>query len=299
MRGMTRRWGMHAPARGSSIAPLRCVALLLFAVAGAASADGPERRELMDIRGARLYVQVSGNGRPVVFLHGGLHHFDNSFAKQRDDFARSHTVVGIDQRGHGHSPDDARPFSYQDMADDTAEVIRRLRMGPVDVVGHSDGANVALRLARTHPELVRRVVAASANLRPGLPIDQLQLRLHWSAAQLNAFLATLDKRLPPAFRTDYLAVTPDGPDHWNVVLAKSYRLWLTPVVLDAADLAAIQAPVLVMAGDKDFASLEDTAEIFRGLRNAQLFIVPGAGHGAFTDRPELVNLAMREFLDAP
>ena len=70
-------------------------------------------------------------------------------------------------------------------------------------------------------------------------------------------------------------------------------------MMDAADLAAIQAPVLVIAGDKDFASLEETAEIFRGLRKARLFIVPGAGHGTFSDMPELVNLAIRRFLDAP
>lgn len=276
------------------------VGLLLMA-ALPASATGPtrHRQEFVEVRGSRLYVQISGNGRPVVFLHGGLHHFDNSFAKQRDEFALSHTVIGIDQRGHGHSPDDARPFSYEDMAEDTAEVIRLLRLGTVDVVGHSDGGNVGLRLARTHPELVRRLVISGANLRPSLPQDELQLRQHWSTQQLTEFLSKFEQQLPPTFRTEYQAVTPDGAAHWSVVLAKSYPLWLTPVVIDAADLAAIQAPVLVIAGDKDFSSIEETAEIYRGLRKAQLFIVPGAGHGTFSAKPELVNLAIRQFLDAP
>lgn len=275
------------------------VALLLAALP--ASANGPTRlkQEFVEVRGSRLYVQLSGSGRPVVFLHGGLHHFDNSFAKQRDEFARSHTVIGIDQRGHGHSPDDARPFSYEDMAEDTAEVIRLLRLGAVDVVGHSDGGNVGLRLARAYPELVRRLVISGANLRPSLPRDELEVRQHWSTQQLTEFLAKLEQKLPPSFRTEYEAVTPDGASHWSVVLAKSYRLWLTPVVMDSADLAAIQAPVLVIAGDKDFSSVEETAEIYRGLRKAQLFIVPGAGHGTFSEKPELVNLAIRLFLDAP
>jgi pimeloyl-ACP methyl ester carboxylesterase len=282
--------------------PLRylIVGLLLMA-ALPASATGPTKpgQELVEVRGSRLYVQISGNGSPVVFLHGGLHHFDNSFAKQRDEFALSHTVIGIDQRGHGHSPDDARPFSYQDMADDTAEVIRLLRLGTVDVVGHSDGGNVALRLARTHPELVRRLVISGANLRPSLPQDELQVRQRWSTQQLTEFLPKLEQRLPPTFRTEYQAVTPDGAAHWSIVLAKSYRLWLTPIVMDPADLAAIQAPVLVIAGDKDFTSIEETAEIYRGLRKAQLFIVPGVGHGTFSGKAELVNLAIRQFLDAP
>lgn len=284
------------------MSPLRYLIVgLLVMAALPASATGPtrHRQEFVEVRGSRLYVQISGNGRPVVFLHGGLHHFDNSFAKQRDEFALSHTVIGIDQRGHGHSPDDARPFSYQDMAEDTAEVIRLLRLGTVDVVGHSDGGNVALRLARTHPELVRRLVISGANLRPSLSQHELQVRQHWSTQQLTEFLSKFEQQLPPTFRTEYQAVTPDGAAHWSIVLAKSYHLWLTPVVIDSADLAAIQAPVLVIAGDKDFSSIEETAEIYRGLRKAQLFIVPGAGHGTFSNKPELVNLAIRQFLDAP
>jgi pimeloyl-ACP methyl ester carboxylesterase len=54
-----------------------------------------------------------------------------------------------------------------------------------------------------------------------------------------------------------------------------------------------------MAGDHDFTSIEDNAEIFRDLPNGQLIIVPGSNHGTFNSRPDLVNLAIREFLDQP
>lgn len=281
---------------------VRCLAAastLVVALSASAMSPSAPRHDYVDVPGAKLYVQVSGDGPPVVFLHGGLHHFDNTFAKQRDAFARSRTVIGIDQRGHGRSPDEPRPFSYREMAEDTAGVIRALRLGRVDLVGHSDGANVALRLAHAHPDLVRRVVVSGANLRAGLPPDELLARQRWSEQQLTDAAAKLEQQLPPSFRTDYQAVTPDGADHWRVFLGKSYRLWLTPTVMDPAELPAIRAPVLVIAGDKDFSSLEETAEIYRGLRKAQLFIVPGSGHGTFSDQPELVNLAIRQFLDAP
>jgi pimeloyl-ACP methyl ester carboxylesterase len=284
---------------------VRSLAHLVIAVFAAAAlpawATDPiaPRHELVDVGGSRLHVETFGSGSPIVFLHGGIHHFANSFSVQRDDFARSHTVIGIDQRGHGHSPDDVRPFSYEAMADDTAAVIRHLGLGPVDVVGHSDGGNVGLRLARAHPELVRRLVVSGANLRPGLPPDELQRRIAWSPQQLAEFLPKLEQQLPANFRTEYESVAPEGLAHWKAFLAKSYRLWLTPVVINAADLKAIQVPVLVIAGDKDFSTLEDTAEIYRGLANAQLFIVPGAGHGTFSDRPELVDLAIHQFLDKP
>ena len=71
------------------------------------------------------------------------------------------------------------------------------------------------------------------------------------------------------------------------------------MVIEPADLKKILIPVLVMAGDHDFTSIEENAEIFRGLQNGQLIIVPASNHGTFNKRPGLVNLAIREFLDQP
>lgn len=103
--------------------------------------------------------------------------------------------------------------------------------------------------------------------------------------------------LPPWFRTDYAKVSPDGADHWMTLLAKCQQMWIQPVVNRPAYLKKIAAPVLVMAGDTDFTSLDETAEIYRGLPKGQLMIVPGTGHGTFMNSPNLVNLAVREFLD--
>ena len=89
------------------------------------------------------------------------------------------------------------------------------------------------------------------------------------------------------------------PEHWMTLLAKTYEMWLQPVVIEPADFKKIQIPVLVMAGDHDFSPVEDNAEIFRDLPHGQLIIVPASNHGTFNKRPELVNLAMREFLDQP
>jgi pimeloyl-ACP methyl ester carboxylesterase len=249
-----------------------------------------------EIRGARLYTQTLGQGPPILFLHGGLLFFDNNFAKQRDYFASYRTVIGIDQRGHGHSPDGPWALSYKMMADDTAAVITSLGLGRVDVVGHSDGGNVGLLLARDYPELVRRLVISGANLRSGLSREAVQA---WSPEQLAEKVSVLADSLPPSFRADYAKTSPDGADHWMELLTKCYQMWIEPVVIDRADLNKISAPVLVMAGDHDFTSIEETIEIYRGLPNGQLIILPGTGHGTMQQRPDLVNLAIREFLDPP
>ena len=281
---------------------IRSWALLFFAfslLARPAFAESPNvTRQFYKVNGAKLYTETLGRGTPIVFLHGGLLYFDNNFTNQKDYFAAHHMVIGIDQRGHGHSPDGPWQLSYKQMADDTADLIRELKVGPVDVVGHSDGGDVALLLARYHPELVRRVVISGANLR-GLPPAELEVRKHWTSEQQAKKLQELAAFLPPYFATDYAAVSPDGAGHWMTLVAKCYSLWSQSIVIEPAELAKILAPVLVVAGDHDFTSLEETAEIFRGLPHGELFVVPGTDHGTFQMRPELVNLAIAGFLERP
>jgi pimeloyl-ACP methyl ester carboxylesterase len=272
--------------------------LSLSAMSAAGQDNAATSGRLYDVRGTKLYVETFGSGTPVLFLHGGVHFFDNSFPQQQKYFSVFRKVIGIDQRGHGHSPDTADPFSYRQMADDTAAVIALLGIGPVDVVGHSDGGDVALLLAHYHPESVRRIVISGANLR-GLPPDEYERRKAWTPQQVTEKVRQVGDQLPQGFRTDYQAVTPDGPAHWETHLTKSYQLWAVPVVIDPAELKAIDIPVLVVAGDHDFSSIQETTEIYRALPHGQLFIVPGAGHGTFSERPALVNLAIREFLEQP
>lgn len=273
--------------------------LAVLATRAHAADPAPATQRYYEVHGAKLYVETFGAGRPIVFLHGGLNFFDLNFASQRDYFARFYKVVGIDRTGHGHSPDTAQPFSYDRMAEDMAAVIEQLGLGAVDVIGHSDGANIGLILARDHPQLVRRLIISGANLRPGLPAEELQRRKNWTDEQVAAKAREIAGSVPPNFRTEYEKVTPDGADHWWTLVSKSYRLWLTPVVIDPVDLKRIRIPVLVMAGDTDFTPIEETLEIHRNLPRAQLMILPGTGHGTMMQRPALVNLAMREFLDSP
>ncbi len=276
-----------------------CAAALIAGCAARPDVSTVASGRFVDVHGAKSWVETEGHGPPIVFLHGGVVFFDNSFAAQRAFFAGTRTVIGIDRVGHGHSPDDGQPFSYQRMADETATVIEALGVGPVDVVGHSDGGDIGLLLARDHPALVRRLVVSGANLRAGLPPDELARREGFTDAQIAERLDAIERFIPPRFKSDYEAVSPDGASHWRPFLEKSYRLWLTPVVIEPSALRSIAAPVLVIAGDHDFSSIEETTEIFRGLPKGELLIVPGVGHDTFGDRAALMNLAIREFLDRP
>lgn len=279
-----------------TIAAAACATAAISAFAAESAAATHRYHE---VNGSKLYVETVGSGPPIVFLHGGIRFFETNFPKQRDYFASFRQVIGIDRRGHGRSPDNARPFSYVEMAKDMATVIEQLGVAPVDVVGHSDGGNVGLILARDYPQLVRRLVVSGANLRPALPPDEVKRRREWPPGRLAEKAREAAATFPPDFRSEYEAVSPDGAEHWWTLVTKSYELWLTPVVIEPADLKKIGIPVLVMAGDHDFTPIEETLEIYRNLPQGQLFILPGTGHGTMSQRPDLVNLGMRQFFEGP
>jgi pimeloyl-ACP methyl ester carboxylesterase len=275
----------------------RLFAAILLVLANTAavantSVTQPGNGQLYHVNGIQMYVEMSGSGSPIVFLHGGLSDFDDSFAAQKAYFAAFRTVIGVDQRGHGRSPDTDQAFSYKQMADDTAALLQQMKVGRVDIIGHSDGGNVGLLLARYHPELVRRLVISGANSRGDYDGWLAYLRFRFSSEERFAADAG------PHERERYARVSPDGVQHWPTMLAKTKALWATRVVIDTVDLAAIQIPVLVMSGDHDVIPLEETLEIFRQLPHGQLCILPATGHSTMKDRPDEFNRLTRLFLEA-
>jgi pimeloyl-ACP methyl ester carboxylesterase len=104
-----------------------------------------------------------------------------------------------------------------------------------------------------------------------------------------------------AFFVDYHgAVSPDGADHFHVLYRKLHRMQSEEPTLTVADLAGYPGPALVMVGDsEDEIPIEHTLDLHRGLPDAQLAVVPGAGHGLFHDRPGLCVAIISEFLAAP
>ncbi len=247
-----------------------------------ARAKGGHAGHYAVIAGYRMYYEERGHGRPLVLLHGGLNTIVGSFARQIPAFARTHRVVAVEQVGHGHTPDARETFTYGQMAEDTAALLRQLHVVPADLVGWSDGGIIALVIARRYPELVRRLVISGANINvEGERPEDVQALRDWS---------------PDA----------SGPETGHpaaagapTVAEKVRQLWLTPVILERSDLARIEAPVLVVSGDRDVIRLEHTLEIFESLPNAELCILPGTGHDTFQTAANRLDPLILKFLDEP
>lgn len=229
----------------------------------------------------RTYYEEDGAGEPLVLLHPGgadSRVFEGNLARLAADFH----VYQPDRRGHGRTPDLPGPISYDLMAADTIAFIDRVVGRPVHLVGHSDGAVVALITALMRPDLVRRLVVASGVFRHD----------GWAPGAID-----LDEETMAFFTQFHGAVSPDGPGHFPVVAEKLHRMQSQEPTLTVADLGRYPGPALVMVGDDDDEiPVEHTLALRGGLPQGQLAVVPAAGHGVFADRPDLCNHIISEFL---
>lgn len=265
-------------------APFRAAAALLLTLVVC-----PAMAESAAVNGLKMYYEVYGEGQPVVLLHGGMNSIHTSFAAQIGPFARNHRVIAIDQMGHGRTADiPGRPLSYEQMAADTAALLAQLGIRGAGLVGWSDGGQIALRLAYTHPHLVRKAVASGAGF--GSSAEGRKRMLDpawWERFWKSGF---------PEGRAEYERVSPDGPAHWKAYAEKARAMWIAPSWgLTAAEAARIRVPVLILSGDRE--DVEEGVRLYRAIPRARLFVVPGTGHSTFQQRPELVNSVVLNFLD--
>jgi pimeloyl-ACP methyl ester carboxylesterase len=241
----------------------------------------------VEIGELKTWYDEQGAGEPLVLLHGGLS-TNETWARQMSDFAARFRVIAPERRGHGHTPDLDGPLSYEVMAADTIGFLDAVVGGPAHLVGWSDGGIVGLLVAMARPDLVRKLVAMSANFDTsgGAP-----------GATEGLTSMTADSDDLAVFRTSYEAASPDGPGHWPVVVAKFLEMVSTQPNITVEQLGRIGAPTLVLAGDDDIISLEHTSALFRAIPNSELAIVPGTSHALMMEKPELVNRLILDFLE--
>ena len=116
--------------------------------------------------GVHTYYEVSGEGEPLVMLHGGLATAE-SWAMQVPALAERYRVYVPERRGHGRTPDVGGPITYEMMAADTAAFLDAAGTGATHLVGWSDGAVVGMPVALRRPELVLKlaVIEQDAKIR--------------------------------------------------------------------------------------------------------------------------------------
>jgi pimeloyl-ACP methyl ester carboxylesterase len=242
----------------------------------------PEENTYVDAGGVRTWYTACGAGEPLVYLHGAFGD-SNELGPGLGAYTGRFRVYLPERRGHGRTPDVDGPFTFPAVAADMIAFLDAVVGGPVDLVGYSDGATTALHVALERPDLVRRLVLISGQfhqrgLIPGI-LDAPGVAEGLVASPLAA---------------SYAAVSPDGADHFPVIVEKIVEMALTGPNLAAEQLRAVTARTLVISADDDAVHLEHTVELYRSIPDSELAVVPGTSHLLAMEKPEqLTDLVIR------
>lgn len=260
---------------------------------------------IASVNGIELYHEIHGNGRPLILLHGGLM-AGESFAPILPALTASHQVILVDLQGHGRTADIDRPISPALMAGDIAALIGHLGLEQPDVVGYSLGGGVAMHLAFQRPDLIRRLVACSTNIRRSAIYPEMLAQ----QGQVNAAAAEFLKGTPMWELYQRIAPRPEDfgrvLDKLGAAMAQDFDL--------SEQVRGLQVPTLIVAADADMAPPSHFVEIFELLGGGQrdggwmregrpdgghaLAILPGRTHYDAAESPLFVAATLA-FLDAP
>lgn len=225
----------------------------------------------MDIR---LYYEEQGSGKPLLLLHGNGE--DGSYFRyQTAYFAKSRRVIALDTRGHGKSPRGSAPFTIRQFAEDLRAFMDQHALESADILGFSDGGNIALTLAVNDPGRVDRLILNGANLNPGgvKPSVQIPIVLGYRFASIFA------------------GKSPEAAKH-----AQLLGLMVKEPDLRPEDLKKVRARTLVIAGTRDMIKESHTRLICESIPDAKLALIPG-DHFVAAKNPEAFNRAVADFLE--
>jgi pimeloyl-ACP methyl ester carboxylesterase len=253
------------------------------------------------VNGLNMYYEIHGEGQPLVLLHGAFSAIGTSFQHVLPGLAETRKLVGLEMQAHGHTADIDRPLSPEQMADDTVAAIQHLGIDKADFFGYSMGSDVALHVVVRHPDVVRKLVLASATytlsgVHPGL-MDGL--------AEMKP-----EMMFGSPWHEEYLRIAP-RPEDFAVLFEKKTQMDRELKDFSAETISAITAPTLLVIGDSDLVRPEHAVEMFRllgggvfgdtpaGLPASQLAVLPGTSHVTLVDRADLLLAIIPPFLDGP
>ena len=241
------------------------------------------------VNGMNLYYERHGKGAPLILLHGGLGTIDEIFGRLLPALEARREVIAVELQGHGHTPDTARPMTYEAMADDIAALIAELGLGRADVAGYSVGGGVALQLALRHPARVGKLVVISAP--------------HATDGWYPEVLAGTAAMDPEAMKQSnwYRAYVKAAhrPEDWPTLVRKVSQLMSSRYDWSDAITAGLKAPVLHIVGDADSVRAGHALKLYEltgggkgdgfamGRGASRLMILPNTNHLEMLDRTAL------------
>lgn len=220
-----------------------------------------------------LYYQEKGRGEPFVLLHGNSED-GNYFKFQIDFFSNNYRTIAVDTRGHGKSPRGIAPFTMNQFVEDLNNLLEKLELSKVILLGFSDGANIAMKFAIKYPEKIKALILNGGNLNTkGVKrTTQIFIELGYKLTKMFSKKSENAKR-----NMELLGLMVNEPN------------------IKIEEIHSIKIPTLVIAGKNDIIKESHTREIADNIPNAILSIIKG-NHFIANKEPEEFNKEVDKFL---
>ena len=215
------------------------------------------------------YYIEKGQGDAIIMLHGNTGKA-RYFKYQIDVFAKHYHVYAIDSRGHGNTPRGEKLFTIQQFADDLRVFMDKHGIEKANLLGFSDGGNIAMRFAIAYPHRVNKLVLNGANLnaRGVKNSTQFPIELKYYFYKLLGI---------KKHDMEMLGLMVNDPN------------------ISLEELRTIQAKTLVIVGTNDIIKEKHSKLIASTLRNSEFAVVEG-DHFVALRNPEEFNKRVLEFL---
>jgi esterase len=260
-----------------------------------------------------LFFRKSGNGNPLIILHGLFGISDNwaTLAKQWSEYF---TVYAVDLRNHGQSPHSDQ-WKYWIMAEDVLELIEKEKLEKVILLGHSMGGKVAMRLALDAPEIISKLIVCDIAPKK-YPVEnqhvvdallKVNLEKVSSRKEVEDILAKqLKDNGTVQFLLKNLFWRESAPSENELPNGEKKLAWRfnlpvisknLEIVADATDSPApCDVETLFIRGEKsNYILKEDEAEIKTIFPRSTIQTIRGAGHWVHADQPKEVFDAVMGF----
>jgi pimeloyl-ACP methyl ester carboxylesterase len=247
------------------------------------------------VNGLKMYYEIHGQGKPLVLVHGGGSTIQTNFEKIIPLLSKNRKVIALELQAHGRTNDRNTDLTFEQDADDIAELLKNLNIHKADFLGFSNGGTTTLQIAIRHPEIIDKMILGSALAkRNGVPDG---FWAFMSQARLE--------NMPAQLKEGYKKVAADT-NGLQVMHDRDAKRMVNFKDIPDEQIKAITLPTLIIIGDKDVITPEHAIELHRQIANSELAIIPG-GHGEYIGEittvtgdfkeSELVVPMIEKFLD--
>ena len=265
--------------------------------------------------------KMFGQGDPIILFNGASDSMDAWDPSFLTDISSNHTVIVFDQRGIGNSTVGSKPYTYQQLADDTAGLLDALKIPKADVMGYSLGGHIAQAFTLSYPDKVNRLilVATTCGGKDGIPKPAEFLKLQADTVNKSLQNIPITEELKAlnvaSLGSGWVKLHPESVDiPANTTSLQQLKPGLPPEIANkqnslviwentnwsgACDAEAkLAKPTLVIAGtdDNDYMPHGNALILASKIPGAWLVQIKDAGHAVMDQYPAEIGKIVNTFL---